>query len=100
MRRPYAKCGSRIQMRLECSIHGIVPREEAVRGYEIQQGRVRALGILEKVWHLSPQYRGLRSAPEFLDQHDLRLPSSPGAWNLPKEDTQLVDKSGLSLADL
>ena len=24
----HAKCGSRIQMRLECPIHGIVPREE------------------------------------------------------------------------
>jgi DNA end-binding protein Ku len=31
----HAKCGSRIQMRLECPIHGIVPREETVRGYEI-----------------------------------------------------------------
>jgi DNA end-binding protein Ku len=31
----HAKCGSRIQMRLECPNHGIVPREETVRGYEI-----------------------------------------------------------------
>jgi DNA end-binding protein Ku len=31
----HARCGSRIQMRLECPIHGIVPREETVRGYEI-----------------------------------------------------------------
>jgi DNA end-binding protein Ku len=31
----HAKCGSRIQMRLECPIHGIVPREETVRGYEV-----------------------------------------------------------------
>jgi DNA end-binding protein Ku len=31
----HAKCDSRIQMRLECPIHGIVPREETVRGYEI-----------------------------------------------------------------
>jgi DNA end-binding protein Ku len=31
----HAKCGSRIQMRLECPIHGIVPREETVRGFEI-----------------------------------------------------------------
>jgi DNA end-binding protein Ku len=31
----HPKCGSRIQMRLECPIHGIVPREETVRGYEI-----------------------------------------------------------------
>jgi non-homologous end joining protein Ku len=31
----HAKCGSRIQIRLECPIHGIVPREETVRGYEI-----------------------------------------------------------------
>jgi DNA end-binding protein Ku len=31
----HAKCGSRIQMRLECPIHGIVPREETVKGYEI-----------------------------------------------------------------
>ena len=31
----HTKCGSRIQMRLECPIHGIVPREETVRGYEI-----------------------------------------------------------------
>jgi DNA end-binding protein Ku len=31
----HAKCGSRIQMRLECPIHGIIPREETVRGYEI-----------------------------------------------------------------
>jgi DNA end-binding protein Ku len=30
----HAKCGSRIQMRLECPIHGIVPREEMVKGYE------------------------------------------------------------------
>jgi DNA end-binding protein Ku len=30
----HAKCGSRIQMRLECPIHGIVPREETVRGFE------------------------------------------------------------------
>jgi DNA end-binding protein Ku len=30
-----AKCGSRIQMRLECPIHGSVPRrEETVRGFE------------------------------------------------------------------
>jgi DNA end-binding protein Ku len=33
----HAKCGSRIQMRLECPIHGIVPREETVRGYEISK---------------------------------------------------------------
>jgi DNA end-binding protein Ku len=31
----HTKCGSRIQMRLECPIHGIVPREETVRAYEI-----------------------------------------------------------------
>jgi DNA end-binding protein Ku len=31
----HTKCGSRIQMRLECPIHGIVPRKETVRGYEI-----------------------------------------------------------------
>jgi Ku70/Ku80 beta-barrel domain len=31
----HAKCGSRIQMRLECPIHGIVPRDETVKGYEI-----------------------------------------------------------------
>lgn len=31
----HERCGSRIQMRLECPIHGIVPREETVRGYEI-----------------------------------------------------------------
>ena len=31
----HAKCGTRIQTRLECPIHGIVPREETVRGYEI-----------------------------------------------------------------
>src|SRR5215470_8326131 len=31
----HAKCRSRIQMRLECPIHGPVPREETVRGYEI-----------------------------------------------------------------
>jgi DNA end-binding protein Ku len=31
----HARCGSRIQMRLECPIHGIVPREETVKGYEI-----------------------------------------------------------------
>jgi DNA end-binding protein Ku len=30
----HEKCGSRIQMRLECPIHGIVPREETVKGYE------------------------------------------------------------------
>jgi len=34
----HARCGSRIQMRLECPIHGIVPREETVRGYEINKG--------------------------------------------------------------
>jgi DNA end-binding protein Ku len=33
----HAKCGSRIQMRLECPIHGIVPREETVKGYEISK---------------------------------------------------------------
>ena len=33
----HAKCGTRIQMRLECPIHGIVPREETVRGYEINK---------------------------------------------------------------
>src|SRR5262249_23623148 len=33
----HAKCGSRIQMRLECPIHGLVPREETVRGYEISK---------------------------------------------------------------
>jgi DNA end-binding protein Ku len=31
----HTRCGSRIQMRLECPIHGIVPREETVKGYEI-----------------------------------------------------------------
>jgi hypothetical protein len=31
----HARCGSRIQMRIECPIHGIVPREETVKGYEI-----------------------------------------------------------------
>jgi DNA end-binding protein Ku len=30
----HAKCGARIQMRLECPIHGPVPREETVKGYE------------------------------------------------------------------
>src|SRR5881296_1207932 len=30
----HAKCGTRIQMRLECPEHGIVPREETVKGYE------------------------------------------------------------------
>jgi DNA end-binding protein Ku len=30
----HAKCGSRIQVRLECPIHGPVPREETVRGFE------------------------------------------------------------------
>jgi DNA end-binding protein Ku len=33
----HSKCGSRIQMRLECPLHGIVPREETVRGYEINK---------------------------------------------------------------
>src|SRR5215831_17047262 len=33
----HVKCGSRIQMRLECPVHGIVPREETVRGYEINK---------------------------------------------------------------
>ena len=33
----HAKCGSRIQMRLQCPIHGIVPREETVRGYELNK---------------------------------------------------------------
>jgi DNA end-binding protein Ku len=33
----HSKCGSRIQMRLECPIHGPVPREETVRGYEISK---------------------------------------------------------------
>jgi DNA end-binding protein Ku len=33
----HAKSGSRIQMRLECPVHGIVPREETVRGYEISK---------------------------------------------------------------
>jgi DNA end-binding protein Ku len=33
----HAKCGSRIQTRLECPIHGVVPREETVRGYEINK---------------------------------------------------------------
>ena len=33
----HERCGSRIQMRLECQIHGIVPREETVRGYEISK---------------------------------------------------------------
>src|SRR5262245_30393444 len=33
----HAKCGSRIQMRLECPIHGPVPREETVKGYEISK---------------------------------------------------------------
>jgi DNA end-binding protein Ku len=31
----HPKCGARLQTRLECPIHGIVPREETVRGYEI-----------------------------------------------------------------
>ncbi len=30
----HAKCGTRIQTRLECPEHGIVPREETVKGYE------------------------------------------------------------------
>jgi DNA end-binding protein Ku len=33
----HAKFGSRIQMRLECPIHGIMPREETVRGHEINK---------------------------------------------------------------
>ena len=35
----HERCGSRIQMRLECPIHGIVPREETVRGYEISKDK-------------------------------------------------------------
>ncbi|PYM57630.1 MAG: Ku protein [Candidatus Rokuibacteriota bacterium] len=31
----HPKCGARLQTRLECPIHGIVPREETMRGYEI-----------------------------------------------------------------
>src|SRR2546422_9909323 len=31
----HAKCGTRIQTRLECPEHGIVPRDETVKGYEI-----------------------------------------------------------------
>jgi DNA end-binding protein Ku len=34
----HAKCGSRIQMRLECPIHGPIPREETVRGFETSKG--------------------------------------------------------------
>src|SRR5213593_4568302 len=34
IRLPHLKCGSRIQMRLECPIHGPIPREETVRGFE------------------------------------------------------------------
>src|SRR5262245_18175136 len=30
----HAKCGARIQMRLECPIQGPVPREDTVRGFE------------------------------------------------------------------
>jgi DNA end-binding protein Ku len=37
----HAKCGSRIQMRLECPIHGPVPREETVRGFETSNKYVR-----------------------------------------------------------
>ena len=33
----HARCGSRIQNRLECPEHGIVPRDELVRGYEIER---------------------------------------------------------------
>ena len=33
----HVPCGSRIQMRLECPIHGIIPREETVKGYEIRK---------------------------------------------------------------
>jgi DNA end-binding protein Ku len=33
----HERCGSRIQTRLECPIHGIVPREETVRVYEISK---------------------------------------------------------------
>ena len=33
----HAPCGSRIQMRLECPLHGLVPREETVKGYEIHK---------------------------------------------------------------
>jgi DNA end-binding protein Ku len=33
----HAKCGSLIQMRLECPIHGPIPREETVRGFETSQ---------------------------------------------------------------
>ena len=39
----HAKCGSRIQMRGECLIHGIVPRGETVRRIRDLQRRVRAL---------------------------------------------------------
>jgi DNA end-binding protein Ku len=31
----HARCGTRIQMRLEYPLHGIMPREETVKGYEI-----------------------------------------------------------------
>jgi acyl dehydratase len=30
----HARCGSRLQTRRECPIHGVVPREETVKGYE------------------------------------------------------------------
>jgi len=30
----HARCGSRLQTRLECPLHGVVPRDEIVKGYE------------------------------------------------------------------
>ena len=33
----HERCGSRIQMRLVCPEHGIVPREETVKGYEVNK---------------------------------------------------------------
>jgi DNA end-binding protein Ku len=63
----HARCGSRIQMRLECPIHGIVPREETVRVYEINKdGYVRferkKLKALER--HCGSTVRPVRPDPE------------------------------------
>ena len=30
----HARCGTRLQTRLECPLHGVVPRDEIVKGYE------------------------------------------------------------------
>jgi DNA end-binding protein Ku len=86
----HARCGNRIQMRLECPIHGIVPREETVKGYEIAKDeyvRFEPEGAIDPVYFEDTYYlgagkngeRGYRVLAQAL-QHTHRIAVGTFTW--------------------